>query len=276
MNCAKTALFPPGESGVELSEPVALQSLLFRQAAFSHAFFTRRGGISRPPWNSLNFAASTGDDPEAVRENLLRAARMLGVPVDNLYFLSQVHGVAAVVLQGHEDRAEVLKRVGDITLSRMPGVACAVRSADCVPVLLADRRSGAVAAVHSGWRGTVQGAVLAGVAALRELVTGEVDLIAAVGPHIKRCCFEVGEDVAAELARASSAGERAVHQASGGKARVDLRLVVHAQLTAAGIASDSIDDVAGCTVCDKDQYFSYRRDGQRSGRLLSAVVVRGG
>jgi hypothetical protein len=266
------ALHPPTESVPEPSEPLALQSPLLRQAGFSHAFFTRRGGISRPPWNSLNLAASTGDDPDAVRENLVRAARTLGVPVEKLYFLSQVHGVDACVLTGDEDRERVLRHVGDITLSRVPGVACGARSADCVPVLLADRRSGAVAAVHSGWRGTVLGAAREGVAALRKLVAAELDVVAAIGPHIERCCFQVGADVAEQLAGASSAGGSAIHHDPHGKALVDLRLILRAQLRDAGMAGDCIDDVAGCTVCQPDRYFSYRRDGQRSGRLLSAIV----
>jgi YfiH family protein len=177
------------------------------------------------------------------------------------------------VLTGVEDPEEVILSVGDVTLSRSPGVACGVRSADCVPVLLADRRTGAVAAVHSGWRGTVAGAAPAGVAALRELVGGEEDLVAAVGPHIEACCFEVGDDVAAQLAGCSSAGESAVIRAPGRKTHVDLRRIVHAQLEAAGIAEGRIDDVRGCTVCDKERFHSYRRDGKVSGRLLSAIVT---
>lgn len=272
-------------------EAEALTSRLLAESGFAHAFFTRRGGVSAPPWDTLNVAASTGDDPVAVAENLQRAARRLGVPATRVYFLSQVHGVAARELAGDEDRDAVVREVGDITLSRAPGVACGVRSADCAPVLLADRRSGAVAAIHSGWRGTVQNAVAAGVAALRRLAGPEAELVAAIGPHIEACCFEVGDDVAAQLAACSLAGEGAlirsgekggapgfVHARSpeGGnaKTRVDLRRILHSQLAAAGIPGAAVGDVAGCTVCDPARFFSYRRDGQRSGRLLSAIVAR--
>jgi len=89
--------------------------------------------------------------------------------MSRLYFLSQVHGVDASVLDGTEDRDEVVLRVGDITASKIPGVACGVRSADCVPILLGDRRSGVVVAVHSGWRGTVANAARASVTLLRAL-----------------------------------------------------------------------------------------------------------
>jgi YfiH family protein len=249
-----------------------LTSRLLAEAGFRHAFFTRRGGVSLPPWDSLSFAVSVGDDPEHVRENLDRAARALGVDRARLYMLSQVHGTASRVLTGAEDADEVVRSVGDVTVSRVPGVACGVRSADCVPVLVADRRSGAVAAIHSGWRGTVAGAGPAGVAALRALVGSEGDLIAAVGPHIASCCFEVGHDVAEALAACSKAGRGAVIADPGGRLRVDLRAVVRAQLEAAGIRGDQIDDVPGCTVCDAERFHSYRRSGPRSGRLLSAIV----
>jgi len=156
----------------------------------------------------------------------------------------------------------------------VPGVACGVRSADCGTLLIGDRVSGAVCAVHSGWRGTVQGAAAAGVRALRELVGAEGDLVVAVGPLIEACCFEVGDDVAAELAACSSRGEQAVDR-SREKAHVDLRSILDAQLAEVGIASHAIDHVRGCTVCDRERFFSFRRDGKESGRLLSAVVARG-
>jgi YfiH family protein len=262
----------------ELSDETrALRSPLLEKAGFSHAFFTRLGGVSRPPWDTLNFAAGVGDDPEAVAENLRRAAGDLGIDPRRLYFLSQVHGTAWQALSGEEDRDEVVRRVGDITISRAAtpsSVGCGIRTADCVPVLLADRRSGAVAAVHSGWRGTVDKVAAVGVRALLTLLREPPELVAAIGPHIERCCFEVGEDVAASLARASKLGDAAVIRREGeARPRVDLRAVVRAQLEEAGVASSQIDDVPGCTVCDARRFHSYRRDRDKSGRLLSAIVA---
>lgn len=252
----------------------ALESPLLAAAGFSHAFFTRRGGVSAPPWDTLSFAVALGDDPAAVRENQERAARRLGVPAARLYYLSQVHGVAARVLTGDEDRDAVVREVGDVTLSRAAGVACGVRSADCAPVLLADRRSGAVAAVHSGWRGTVLRVVVEAARALRSLAGPGAELVAAIGPHIEACCFEVGEDVAADLAACSSAGGSAVVRvASGARPHVDVRSILRAQLAEVGLDAAAVDDVSGCTACDPARFFSYRRDGQRSGRLLSAIVA---
>lgn len=252
-----------------------LASPLLDGAGFRHAFFTRQGGVSRPPWDSLSFAVSVGDDEGDVRENYARAARALGVSASRVYVCSQVHGTDARVLTGEEAPAVVVRTgTADVTLSRVPGVACGVRSADCVPVLVGDRVTGAVAAIHSGWRGTVQNVTAAGIGALRELIGSDGDLVAAIGPHIAPCCFEVGEDVARDLAAASSLGERAVIRAEGRKPHVDLRAVVHAQLEAAGIEDARIDDVMGCTVCEKERFHSFRRDGKLSGRMLSAIVAR--
>lgn len=278
---APAALSPEGGLPV-------LRSPLLLASGFCHAFFTRLGGVSPPPWDSLNFLASVGDDPAAVIENRRRAASALGLRPERLYFLSQVHGSAFRVLDDSEDWDEVVRSVGDITLSRTAGVGCGVRTADCVPVLLADPRSGAVAAIHSGWRGTADRVVMTGVRALRELAGGEGELIAAIGPHIEACCFEVGDDVARELAGASTAGESAVllqspkdprdpkNPKSPGKPHVDLRRIVRAQLEEVGLAPGSIDDVRGCTVCNVTQFHSFRRDRDRSGRLLSAIVAREG
>ncbi|WP_438041169.1 peptidoglycan editing factor PgeF [Sorangium sp. So ce128] len=252
----------------------ALESPLLAAAGFSHAFFTRRGGVSAPPWDTLSFAIALGDDPAAVRENLERAARRLGIPAARLYFLSQVHGVEARVLTGEEDRDDVVREVGDVTLSRVPGVGCGVRSADCAPILLADRRTGAVAAVHSGWRGTVRRVVVEAARALRSLAGPGADLVAAIGPHIEACCFEVGDDVAADLAACSSAGAAAVVRgAPGARPHVDVRRILKAQLTEVGLDATSVEDVPGCTACDPARFFSYRRDGHRSGRLLSVIVA---
>jgi len=258
---------PPGDA------PRPVFSALLDAEGFRHAFFTRLGGVSLPPWDSLNVAAvATGDDRTAVQENIRRCAAALGVPLPRLYILSQVHGTDAHILEGTEDREEVVERRGDITASRTPGVACGVRSADCVPVLLADRKSGAVVAVHSGWRGTVANAAAAGVSVLRTLAPSP-SIVAAVGPHIEACCFEVGDDVAASLAGASDEGARVVDRKSE-RSHVDLRRIVRAQLVAAGVDASLVDDVRGCTVCDRARYFSYRRDAARSGRLLSAIVAR--
>jgi hypothetical protein len=250
-----------------------LESRLLREAGFSHAFFTRRGGTSRGPYASLNFSWTVGDDERNVIENVSRAARQLGVDASRLYWLSQVHGSDAHVVTDSEDPTAVRERSGDALLGAAAGVACGVRTADCVPVLLADERSGCVAAAHAGWRGVVLGVVPATVEHLRALAGRGAEIVAAIGPHISAGAFEVGEDVADELARSSPVAG-VVRRGSAERPHVDLRAIVRAQLRAAGVDDARVDDVFGCTVSDPELFFSYRRDGPRSGRHLSAIVAR--
>ncbi len=248
-----------------------LESTLLRDAGFRHAFFTRRGGVSEGAYRSLSFSIAAGDTARNVRSNLERAATELGVPSDRVHFLSQVHGRVVHVLNGDDDQAQLIQVEGDALLSRAPGLACAVRSADCVPVLLADRRSGAVAAAHAGWRGAVHGVVSAAIASLRALVP-EPDLIAAIGPHISLAAFEVSEDVAETILRASLDPE--IVDRSRKKPHVDLRRMIRAELAGNGLSATAIDDVWGCTVSEPERFFSFRRDGRASGRHLSAIVPR--
>ncbi|MBK6517913.1 MAG: peptidoglycan editing factor PgeF [Polyangiaceae bacterium] len=250
-----------------------LSSPLLTASGFAHGFFTRRGGVSEGPFGSLNTAASVGDDPALVGENVARIETALGLPPGRLYYASQVHGVDVVRASASEPRARVLEQRADAVVSTEAGVGCGVRSADCGTVLVGDRKSGAALAIHAGWRGTALGVVAAGLDALRALVGAGADLVAAIGPHIEVCCFEVGDDVAGELASCSSLGDAAVDR-SRARPHVDLRSILEAQLTSAGLAAASVSHVRGCTVCDAEAFFSFRRDGARSGRLMSAIVPR--
>jgi YfiH family protein len=171
--------------------------------------------------------------------------------------VKQVHGAQAV-LAGFE-----LEREADALVAREPGQAVGVRVADCVPVLVADEESGAVAAIHAGWRGVVAGVVRAGIELLGDRRGA---MVAAIGPCIGPCCFEVGADVAAEIGF--------VVRSQGGKAYVDLRRAVRAQLGALGIDSTRVEDVAGCTKHEPERFHSFRRDGPNSGRMLAAIRPR--
>lgn len=245
--------------------------MLLERAGFRHAFFTRQGGVSEGPYESLNFSRAVGDSAEHVAQNVALAAAALGVGAERVYYLSQVHGAVTHVLRGGETPEQVLALEGDALMSREPTVACGVRSADCVPVLVADRASGAVAAIHAGWRGVVGGAVESGVATLREQVGARGDLVAAIGPHIRIGAFEVSEDVARELEAASPVP--GVVERSGAKPHVSLARIVTGKLCALGLEMSSIDDVGGCTVTEPDRFFSFRRNGKVGGRHLSAIVA---
>ncbi|MDX2055561.1 MAG: peptidoglycan editing factor PgeF [Polyangiaceae bacterium] len=252
--------------------PHALTSKLLSEAGFRHAFFTRTGGVSRGPFESLNFSASVGDDPTHVHENFERAGQFLHLPNESLCHLNQVHGRGVVQLAEQAVRSATATLDGDALISECASVACAVRTADCVPILVADVESGAVAAIHAGWRGIVAGVVESALQNLKRLTVNGGQLVAAVGPHISLAAFEISDDVAQALESASSANG-VVDRISFPKPHADLRKIVHAQLATNGVTE--IDDVLGCTLLEPDRFFSFRRSGVRSGRHLSAIVARG-
>jgi YfiH family protein len=253
--------------------PAVKSSALLTAAGFRHAFFTRHGGVSSGAYSSLNFSITVGDDPRAVEENLARAAAHLGVAPHGLYFLSQVHGSVVLALGGDEAPKEVVYREGDAIVCSNSDVAIGVRMADCVPILVGDTRTGAALAIHAGWKGLVAGVIEAGITALRARGASASDLIAAVGPHIGLGAFEVSEDVAATLA-ALAPDVAIVDRALGPKPRVNLLAVTMSKLRVLGLRETHIEAVPGCTVSEPADFFSFRRDGAKSGRHLAAIVPR--
>ena len=250
-----------------------LRSELLAREGFRHAFFTRRGGVSVGPYESLSFSLAVGDAPAAVAENLERAARALGVAVSRLQFLSQVHGTGVVVTSGRELRDALVEREGDALLSTNPECAVSVRVADCVPILIGDRKGGAALAIHAGWRGLSLGVIEAGVGKLREVIGADGQLIAAIGPHITVDAFEVSEDVA-EILAACAPHVRSVDRTLGPRPHVSLARIARQKLLDVGLGAGAVDVISGCTFGDPSRFFSFRRDGRISGRHLAAIVPR--
>lgn len=251
---------------------VVLRSELLRQRGVRHAFSTRLGGVSEGPFATLNVAVGPGDDPACVAENLRRFAAALEVDPERLFQTSQVHGATVRTVTAHDDRRAVLHEEADALVADDRSLGIGIRTADCVPILLHDAVTGSVAAVHAGWRGVVGGIVENAVATLAIRARGSAGIVAAIGPSIGPCCFEVGDEVAEAIEGAAPSPAPIVDR-SRAKPHVDLRRAVRAQLRALGIGDPSIEDVAGCTRCDADRFFSHRRDGARSGRLLAAIAA---
>jgi YfiH family protein len=246
-----------------------LQSSLLARHGFRHGFATREGGVSAPPFDTLNLGFHLGDDDGAVGENRARFAKSLDLSIDRLFEQRQVHGNQAREIALSDRPQKIASLEGDALIAREEGLAVAARTADCVPLLLAHPRSGDVAAVHAGWRG-----VLAGVAAsaVRGLGHAPAEMIAAIGPHIRVGAFEIGEEVASQMERAARG--RPVVKRSGRKPHGDLAAMIRVQLWDCGIPLAAIDDVGGCTHDDARSFFSHRRDGGKTGRHLSVVVAR--
>jgi len=249
-------------------------------AGFRHGFATRIGGVSEGAFASLNFGA--GDSSANVAANLARLAEDVGFEPDALRQVTQVHGARVVDARSLES-AEA--RVEADALVLRPGAgeprgagpvagapdAVGVRVADCVPVLVGSRATGAVAAIHAGWRGIVAGVVAAGLNGLAAEPSPTEERVAATGPSIGPCCFEVDADVARQIAHACG-DPSVVAREERGKAFVDLRRAVRAQLAALGVTD--VEDVPGCTKCEPERFFSYRRDGALSGRHLAVIARR--
>jgi len=244
-------------------------------AASGSAMSTRRGGISAAPFDDLNLGARRGggDDPAAVAENRRRFAAALGArPV----FLAQVHGTAVVRLGAADAEPGAPVHEADAAVTTVPGLACTVLVADCLPVLLADRHGRVVGAAHAGWRGLAGGVVEATIAALRAAGEGvaPADLVAWLGACIGPQAFEVGAEVPAAFGAVDAGHFRAAPARDGvPKWFGDLPALAAARLTRAGV--HEIYRAGACTVADPSRFFSYRRDG-RSGRLAAAVWLRSG
>ncbi len=230
---------------------------------------TRAGGISLPPWDSLNLGDHVGDDPAAVATNRRRYADRLGVrPV----FLRQVHGFDAVEL----DASTPDGTQADACFTRLHGLACTIMVADCLPVLLADTRGGLVGAAHAGWRGLLgQGGQGVLESALRPFDLAHTQ--AWLGPCIGPQAFEVGPEVRAAYAAHDPACEvffRPVGAGAAGQCLAELPALARHRLQAIGLAPDRIHGNDGspgwCTVTQRSRFFSYRRD-RVSGRLAASI-----
>lgn len=223
------------------------------------AFTTRRGGVSAPPFHTLNLGRSTDDRPEAVAENRRRVLAALGLDPRDLATAGQVHGAGIAVVDGPGHTPGV-----DALVTRTPGLAIAVTTADCLPIVLT--APGLVSVVHSGWRGTAARMPAVAVRTLIDLGATPEVVSAHIGPCIRRCCYEVGDEVAVRFPPGCLVR-------SGERWRLDLPAAAIAQLRELGIEPSAIHDTGACTACDPEWYFSHRRDGSPGGRQWAVAAV---
>jgi polyphenol oxidase len=231
-----------------------------------HLFTTRE-------WSIGTGAANGADGWAAV-------AGAIGVAPARLVRLRQVHGAGIVVRRAGEPPEEHAPLpAADIVLSDDPAVALAIQTADCVPLLIADARSGVVAAAHAGWRGLAAGVPAVAVAAMtREFGSRPEDLVAAVGPSISAARYEVGEDVRAAFEASRTAPDRLAtwfpSQTRPGHWLFDGWKAAADQLLRAGLADDRVHGAGLCTAEHDDLFCSYRRDGRGAGRMAAAIRAR--
>ena len=239
-----------------------------------HAFFTRQGGVSGRLYSSLNGGLGSHDSAAHVAENRARMAMALGVESHCLLTAYQNHSPDVVAADAPWP-AQTRPRA-DAVVTRTPGLAVGVTTADCGPILLADPRAGVIGAAHAGWRGALAGIVEATIEAMQQLGAKRSEVRAALGPMIRQVNYEVGPDLIARFTAEDAANNRFFAPATrDGHALFDLAGYIAARLTRAGIRQ--IEDVGLCTYGDAARFYSFRRTTHRAepdyGRHVNAIAL---
>jgi YfiH family protein len=249
-------------------------SSLSRLSRIRHAFFTRAGGVSEGVYATLNGGVGSDDAPARVDENRARMAAVLGVAPDHLLTAYQIHSPEVTIAERPWMR-EARPRA-DAIVTRVPGLAIGVSTADCGPLLLADAQSGVIGATHAGWRGALAGVIEATVAAMEMLGANRRHITSALGPLIRQPNYEVGPEVVERFVAADSASERFFKPSlRASHAMFDLAGYIESRVRDAGIAD--YEDLGLCTYAEPDRFFSYRRMTRLGeadyGRHVNAIAL---
>lgn len=251
-------------------------TLLSSVPGIRHAFFTREGGVSGGIYAGLNGGLGSNDAPDHVQENRRIMAQVLDVPQDHLLTTYQVHSPDVAVATKPWD-IDARPKV-DAMVTKVPGLALGVTTADCGPVLFVDPTAQVIGAAHAGWKGALGGVLEATIAAMETLGGSRGNMIVAMGPMIRQRNYEVRADFAETFEAADPANAQFFASASrDGHAMFDLAGYIRARLDAAGVLM--VDDVDLCTYADEDRFYSYRRSTHRKepdyGRHIHAIVLEG-
>jgi len=275
MNDAETL----AESGFYWRERDGVRALVCRpleDAGFANSFSTRLGGVSDFPANSLNLAGFDEDSAENIYENRRRFLSVLDGDF-KLAIAWQVHGDGVKAVRTNED-IENSEEKFDGLVSNIPGVLLGVKTADCVPILIGDPETRAFAAVHAGWRGTVQSIVTRAIEKMqREFGSEPKNMLAAIGPAASCRNYEIGSDVIDAFSTAFDGSEKYFSPTSEGHAYIDLHLANKDQLLACGVPLAHISTAPYCTMGRIDLFFSYRVEKKlygKTGRLMSVIGLK--
>lgn len=251
-----------------------IQADALKLDGLTHGFFTRQGGHSSGVFSSLNCGLGSGDDREAVLRNLAVVAEKLGVGPSHLLSAFQVHSAEALTVSGPWE-SETRPRV-DALVTKTPGVALGVLTADCGPVLFADRQARVVGAAHAGWKGALTGVTSRTLQVMEEQGADRSRIVAVIGPMISQDAYEVGPEFPQRFIEAEKANARFFSPSRrAGHAMFDLPGYLAHRLTAEGVAL--VVNMSLCTFGDESRFFSYRRTTHRNerdyGRLISAIAL---
>ncbi len=243
-----------------------------------HGFSTRRGGVSQPPFSSLNLSLDVEDDSASVSKNRRLFLSDLGIGDKPLVKAEQVHEDHVLVIDREmasaADFPEALRSVpADALITALDGIILGVSVADCVPLLLFDPRKGIVATVHGGWRST---AARLGSKVVRKM--GEIfgtrpeDIVVGIGPAIGPCCYEVDEPVISAFSNLSPRWKEWVQEEGRGRWHLNLATANRWLLLEAGVPQGQIFSSEVCTSCQQELFFSHRRDGGKTGRMMGLIM----
>ena len=252
--------------------------LTARNISAAHCFTTRHGGVSQGPLHSMNLGAHRGDSLENIRENYRRICAFLGADPEKLVLTHQVHGDAVRVITAADVTGSPDHHTYppcDALVTDVPGVALVAFTADCTPILLFDRRTGAVGAVHAGWRGTANGIVRKTVEQMqRSFGSRPEDICAAIGPNIAQCCFQTDYDV--PQAMLETFGQRALAhiRQEENKYYVNLKALNSLHLTDVGVQDIAV--CQDCTACQPDRFWSHRIHRDSRGAQGAIIVCKEG
>jgi YfiH family protein len=243
-----------------------------------HFITTRAGGVSLPPYHSLNLGLHTADNSQLVRANRALLATGTGIAADKFLYASQVHSGDVLVVDEKAISNGVFSKPPetDAMITALPGICLMVMVADCVPVLLFDPVRKVSAAIHAGWRGTVQEITANAINAMvRNFGCKPSGIIAGIGPSIGPCCYEVGEEVNAIVAKKFNTTKGyLVSQQNTPKSHFDLWYANAKQLTDCGVKPENIETAELCTLCKPDILFSSRAADGITGRFAAGICIR--
>ncbi len=247
---------------------------LTRFAPIRHAFFTRGGGVSQGVYASLNGGTGSDDRPTAVAENRARMAAALGVAPDRLLTPYQIHSPAVALVECPWN--EQTRPRADALVTRTPGLAIGVSTADCGPLLFADAQAGVIGAAHAGWRGAFSGVIEATIAAMESLGADRRHITVALGPTIGQTNYEVGPEFIERFLEADADNARFFAPSNrAGHAMFDLPGYIAVRAQAAGIGD--FENLGLCTYAEPERFYSYRRMTQHGepdyGRHINAIAL---
>jgi YfiH family protein len=251
---------------VEANGTVSFQFKSFQVPGIFHGVFSRIGGVSPAPWNSLNLGGTVGDSPTNVRENLSRILSVSGFSQDQLVQVKQIHSSKVVKANQAADAFEE----GDAITTERPGLLLLMRFADCVPVLFFDPEHSAIAIAHAGWKGTLNGVVSEVVRTMeRNFGTSPDKLKAGIGPSIGPDHYQIGSDVVVKAKQSFPQQYEKIIIQESDQVKLDLWKANQIQLEKVGVKDIEIANI--CTGCDLQHWYSHRAEKGKTGRFGAVI-----